>query len=260
MVPAAQNQSSLSNTNFQISHNSHRTFSRKNVSTLSTDEYIRMRNQFASSTQQSQAVLTRPIINAYNQPYSQNTVGRQRPHPLLYANRPPNAYNYPPRPQYQQEMNMRRGSSPAINPQYQSGNRQIAAGGVPPWRIPQEHEKEAFAPHLNQNVYHSQQQYARPPARPVYTTPGAYLPPNVLHNRPQIRPAQNNNEYGQIQNNMISNPSIRPQYAPVPPQRSQYNTTTNGQSLTTPERRQSLTLGGHADENRISLDDSISDD
>jgi hypothetical protein len=239
-----------------------RTSVRRNVPTLSTDEYIRMRNQLASSSQPSQAILTRPIINAYNQPYSQHSYARARPPVTYYGHRIVPGYQ----PQIETDTYSRR-----VNPAAPHQMQQVGAPMAP-------HQMQQvgppMAPHQMQQVGppmapHQMQQVGPPMAgaAPQWTiqkpeTPrpfqnenanqpfvpvagrqfhGPYTPINAA-----LRPPE---EYGRIQNSnvMRSNPFSQPVYAQIAPQRQQYSTVPTI-TLTTPERRQSLSLSESMEE------------
>lgn len=249
-----------SNITSGISSNSQyerRTYSRKNVPTLSTDEYIRMRNQFAAASHQGQAILTRPIINAYNQPYSQHSYSRPRPPATYYGNRNASGFQVS-RPPLEPEMYSRR-AHPA-GPHQMQAMRPVVVGGPPPWVL---QRPETAQPYQNDQPHHlGTQPYAAPSGMPFYSNQVPYM-----HLNHPLRPPMPSDEYGIIQQNsmMRSNPNpYAPQsvYAPVAPQRQQYGTPTAG-NLTTPERRQSLSLSNSVEDTfesiRISMENSNDD-
>jgi hypothetical protein len=221
-----------------------------------------MRNQLASSSQPSQAILTRPIINAYNQPYSQHSYARARPPVTYYGHRIVPGYQ----PQIETDTYSRR-----VNPAAPHQMQQVGAPMAP-------HQMQQvgppMAPHQMQQVGppmapHQMQQVGPPMAgaAPQWTiqkpeTPrpfqnenanqpfvpvagrqfhGPYTPINAA-----LRPPE---EYGRIQNSnvMRSNPFSQPVYAQIAPQRQQYSTVPTI-TLTTPERRQSLSLSESMEE------------
>jgi hypothetical protein len=257
----------------------HPTTSRRNVPSLSTDEYIRMRNQLATSSQHGQAILTRPIINAYNQPYSQHSYARPRPSVSYYGNRDISGYQ-PAIPRMEPDIYARR-----VNPAARHQMQPVLMGTPPLWVI---NRPENPRPYPNDNI---NQHFAPLNGRPFH---GPYMPITQA-----LRPPLTHEEYGQIQNNnvMRSNSLARPvyapmdqpvyapmnqpvyapmaqPYAPIPPQRQLYSTISNGTlttaapqlqngTLTTPERRQSLTLSGSVEaslrEMGVSLEASADD-
>lgn len=244
-VVPVQQRSIVSNANTVTSSIQHerRTYSR-NVPTLSTDEYIRMRNQFASSSQQGQAILTRPIINAYNQPYSQHSYSRVRPPVSYFGNRNISGFQVA-RPAQEPEMYTRRMSSAPPQQIHPMGANMAVAPA--PWAV----QRPETAPQYQQDIPQQPglQTYAHVSARPFgYASLNHHLRPHEEYARP--RP----HTYSQAL------------YGPVPPQRQPYGTLNsntqlqqngNHKNLTTPERRQSLCLEDNLQ--FISMDNSTDD-